>query len=436
MNLVAWGHPRSAPVLGRSKLEWPVDWADSPPAGLRTLLRPRTGALRFAPGPLPAFVVHPTVSSVWALVLGLLWLCASTASAHQLSDSFLVLQVINGQIIGHWDIAVKDLLHAKGVDPLDPRFNDLRSLDPEIELKAVNVLSRLKIKIDGDPVDIKPVDYSTEVYNDGPYAAMYFEIALPKTPRFLEVQYSLFFDVDSAHRGLLRLQIDSRTLSAIFRPGQATQQFDLRNLTATERFFDFIRLGVWHIWTGFDHILFLLALLLPSVLRWQLRGWEASPSFRASFLCVLKIVTAFTLAHSVTLSLAALKIVHLNSRLVETVIALSVAFAALNNVFALWPDFGWVIAFVFGFIHGFGFANVLTDLGLERGTLAAPLIGFNTGVELGQLGIVALFLPLAFKFRAREFYRVGVFKFVSLLITALAGIWAWERMFDLKLLPF
>ncbi len=182
--------------------------------------------------------------------------------------------------------------------------------------------------------------------------------------------------------------------------------------------------------------MFLLALLLPSVLRWQPRGWEANPSFRASFVCVLKIVTAFTLAHSVTLSLAALKIVHLNSRLVETVIALSVAFAASNNVFALWPDFGWVIAFVFGFIHGFGFANVLTDLGLERGSLAAPLIGFNTGVELGQLGIVALFLPLAFKFRGLQFYRVGVFKFGSLLITALAGIWAWERMFDLKLLPF
>jgi len=151
---------------------------------------------------------------------------------------------------------------------------------------------------------------------------------------------------------------------------------------------------------------------------------------------VLKIVTAFTLAHSVTLSLAALKIVHLNSRLVETVIALPVAVAALNNIFAVFPDLGWVIAFVFGFIHGFGFANVLSDLGLERGNLAAPLIGFNTGVELGQLGVVAVFLPLAFKLRALPVYRVAVFKFGSLLITALAAVWAWERMFDLKLLPF
>src|SRR5205085_3085649 len=297
-------------------------------------------------------------------------------------------------------------------------------------------LSRLKIRIDGAPAEIKPVDYSTEIYNEGPYAALYFEIILPKTPRFLEVQYRLFFDMASTHRGLLRLQTDTKTMYAVFTPKQAVQQFDLRNLTATERFLDFIRLGVWHIWTGFDHILFLLALLLPSVLRWQGGKWEASSSFRATAICVLKIVTAFTLAHSVTLSLAALKIVHLNSRLVETVIALSVAFAALNNIFAFFPDFGWVIAFSFGFVHGFGFANVLSDLGLQRGDLAGPLIGFNAGVELGQLGVVALFLPLAFWLRTFPIYRVGVFRFGSLLITALAGIWAWERMFDLSLLPF
>jgi len=360
----------------------------------------------------------------------------STAGAHQLSDSFLILEVTNAQIIGHWDIAVKDLLHARGVDPLDQRAADPRAWDPEYEMKTAKVLSQLQIEIDGAPTPIKPVNYSTELYNDGPYAAMYFEIALPKNPRLLQVQYRLFFDVDPSHRGLMRLQNSGKTMSAIFRPGQTTQQFDLRNLTATERFFDFIRLGVWHIWTGIDHILFLLALLLPSVLRWGAGGWEISASFRGTLLSVLKIVTAFTLAHSVTLSLAALRIVHLNSRLVETIIALSVAIAALNNIFAVFPDLGWVIAFAFGLIHGFGFANVLSDLGLQRGNLAAPLIGFNTGVELGQLGVVALFLPLAFKLRALPVYRVGVFKFGSLLITALAAVWAWERMFDLKLLPF
>lgn len=365
-----------------------------------------------------------------------------------MSDSFLILQLTNAQIIGHWDIALKDLLHARGLDTLDQKFTDLRSFDPERELTNAHVLSQLKVQVDGAPATIKPVDFSTEFYNDGPYAAVYFEIPLPsKSPRLLEVDYRLFFDTDTTHRGLLRLQTADKTLSAIFSPSQPTQRFDLRNLTPTEKFFDFVRLGVFHIWTGIDHIFFLLALLFPSVLRWQAGAaspesggphgsWQASSSFRATLLSVLKIVTAFTVAHSITLSLAALKIVHLNSRLVEVIIALSVAFAALNNVFAFLPDFGWVIAFSFGFIHGFGFASVLSDLGLERGSLAAPLIGFNTGVELGQLVIVALFLPVAFKLRALAFYRIGVFKFGSLLITALAATWACERMFDWKLLPF
>ena len=362
--------------------------------------------------------------------LALLWLGVFAAEGHQLSDSFLVMQVTNAQIIGHWDIAIKDLLHAKGIDPLDQKWRDLHSWDPESEMKGANVLSRLKIQINGAPAEIKPVDYSRELYNDGPYAAMYFEIALPPSPRLLEVIYGLFFEFDPSHRGLMRLQTGGNNISAVFRPAQATQQFDLRNLSPSQRFFDFIRLGVWHIWTGIDHILFLLALLLPSVLRWQGGAWEASSSFRATLIAVLKIVTAFTLAHSITLSLAALKIVHLNSRLVETVIALSVAFAAFNNIFALLPDLGWVIAFSFGLIHGFGFANVLSDLGLERGNLAPPLIGFNTGVELGQLAVVALFLPLAFRLRSLPLYRVGVFKFGSLLILIVAGIWAWQRMFD------
>src|SRR5436190_6452769 len=156
------------------------------------------------------------VQAITALA-GFFALFTPGAKAHQLSDSFLILQLTNSQLIGHWDVALKDLLHARGVDPLDQKFMDLRALDPERELKTANVLTRLKIQIDGTAAEIKPVDYSTELYNDGPYAALYFEIPLPnKEPRFLEVQYRLFFDVDTTHRGLLRLQTADKTISGIF----------------------------------------------------------------------------------------------------------------------------------------------------------------------------------------------------------------------------
>jgi hypothetical protein len=149
----------------------------------------------------------------------------------------------------------------------------------------------------------------------------------------------------------------------------------------------------------------------------------------------LRIVTAFTVAHSITLSLAALGVVNLPSRLVESVIAASIVVAALNNVRPMVIDRLWMVAFGFGLVHGFGFASVLTDLGLPRDALAIALVGFNVGVEIGQIAIVLLFLPLALALRRTAFYRRQVMIGGSLLITVLAGIWLVERAFDMKLLP-
>ena len=120
----------------------------------------------------------------------------------------------------------------------------------------------------------------------------------------------------------------------------------------------------------------------------------------------------------------------------QSVIAASVALAALNNLWPLVRDKGWLVAFGFGLIHGFGFANVLGDLGVERGTLALALVGFNVGVELGQLAIVAVFLPVAFALRRTWFYRTVTFKFGSALVILIAVGWMIERSFALELLPF
>jgi hypothetical protein len=150
---------------------------------------------------------------------------------------------------------------------------------------------------------------------------------------------------------------------------------------------------------------------------------------------VLRIVTAFTVAHSITLSLATLGLVSLPSRWVESAIAASVVLAALNNIWPLFQARRWSVAFVFGLVHGFGFASVLADLGLPQGVLAVALVGFNVGVELGQLAIVAVFLPLAFALRRSLFYRRGLLLGGSWLIALLAAVWFLERAFNLRLLP-
>ena len=159
--------------------------------------------------------------------------------------------------------------------------------------------------------------------------------------------------------------------------------------------------------------------------------WQPVSNRRGAAIEVFKVVTAFTLAHSVTLSLAALGVVTLPSRLVESVIAASVVLAALNNLRGTIERRRWVLAFVFGLIHGFGFASVLADLGLPQGALVLALVGFNVGVELGQLAIVAAFLPLAFSLRGTRFYRVGVLTGGSILVALIASWWFIQRAFDL-----
>ena len=177
--------------------------------------------------------------------------------------------------------------------------------------------------------------------------------------------------------------------------------------------------------------MFLLALLLPAVLIRRADQWEPTPTLRGAAVETLKVVTAFTVAHSITLSLAALQVISLPSRWVESVIAASVVLAALNNLRGTIDKRRWVLAFIFGLIHGFGFASVLADLGLPQSALVLALVGFNVGVELGQLAIVAVFLPIAFWLRATRFYRVGVLTGGSIVVAILASWWLAQRMFDL-----
>ena len=147
-----------------------------------------------------------------------------------------------------------------------------------------------------------------------------------------------------------------------------------------------------------------------------------------------KVVTAFTLAHSVTLTLATLGLVSLPSRLVESAIACSVVLAALNNVWPIVRQRLWLLAFGFGLLHGLGFAGALLDLGLPAHAMVVPLLAFNLGVELGQLAIVALLLPLIFALRETSLYPRLMLRAGSSAIAVLGGLWLVERAFDLRLL--
>jgi HupE/UreJ protein len=369
-----------------------------------------------------------------ALVSACLVLAAPWALAHKPSDSYLAVRVEGARVIGQWDIALRDLDFAIGLDDNgdgDITWGEVRAHHSDI---AAYALARLKLRSRNADCPVHATDFLADDHSDGAYSVMRFEGACPEEVEAIEIRYSLFADLDPQHKGLLRLEHGAGTRTGIFSPERATQSFELEKISALTQFVDYGREGVWHIWIGFDHILFLLSLLLPAVLALQVGRWHAVERFPPAFWDVFKIVTSFTVAHSITLSLAALGVVSLPSRLVESGIATSVVLAALNNVFPLVHGRRWMVAFAFGLIHGFGFASVLRDLGLPQGALLIALVGFNLGVEGGQLAIVSVFLPVAYWLRTTWLYRRLVFIVGSLAIVAVAGIWLVERAFNMKII--
>lgn len=361
--------------------------------------------------------------------------CFMPAWAHKPSDSYLVLAVKEQRIEGHWDIALRDLDFAIG---LDADGNDELTWD-EVRAKhsdiAAFALSHLVLSSAGAVCPTTVTEQLVDNHTDGTYSVLRLSATCMQPVTKLDVDYHLLFDVDSQHKGLLNLSFGESTSTAIFNPASTHQQFELSSPNKLSQFFDYLKTGVWHIWIGFDHILFLLSLLLPAVLIWSGKQWQPAPTFKSALVDVLKIVTAFTLAHSITLTLATLEVISLPSRWVESAIAASVVLAAMNNIWPTVLSRRWVVAFAFGLIHGFGFASVLSDLALPQSVLLLAMVGFNVGVEIGQLAIVCVFLPLAFAVRKTWAYCRLVLTGGSALITLIALVWFAERACNLKLIP-
>jgi hypothetical protein len=366
------------------------------------------------------------------VLLMVLLLCQPSAWAHKASDSFLVVDAKGTAITAQWDIALRDIDFALGLDSngdAEITWGELRARQNDLSAWA---LSRLDIAR-GGACSLAVSSLQVDDHTDGGYAVLNITGNCPAATGDLGLQYRLLFELDNLHRGLLRLSLDGVTHTTVLSPSSGLLQFSAEKVSRLKQFTKYLEEGIWHIWIGFDHILFLLSLLLPAVLVVSMGRWRGVDNFGVALREVLWVVTSFTAAHSITLSLAALGLVSLPSRLVESAIALSVVLAAANNIWPVVAHKRWLVAFGFGLIHGFGFASVLAELGLPADALVLSLLGFNAGVEIGQMAIVAVFLPLAFLLRRTRFYLRGVFLVGSWLIMLVALVWLAERVFDLKL---
>jgi len=371
-----------------------------------------------------------------ALIVAAAVLFVGTAHAHKPSDSYLTLYADGKTLHGQWDIALRDLEYAIGLDANgngEITWGELKAKQAEVDAYA---LARLALRTDARPCRLEPNEHLVDDHTDGAYVVLRFSAQCPgEGYKAFEVEYSLFFDLDPTHRGLVRVVRAGDSLTGILSPDKPRMRIGAEGRSTLRQFADYVVEGTWHIWIGFDHILFLVSLLLPSVFVFSRKQdrWLPAERFRDTFWDVLRVATAFTLAHSITLSLAALSIIELPSRLVESTIALSVVLAALNNIWPLVHGRRWMVAFGFGLIHGFGFASVLADLGLPRDALLLALVGFNVGVELGQLAIISGFLPIAYALRSTRAYRRVIFVGGSAAIALVAAVWLAERALDVKI---
>ena len=366
-----------------------------------------------------------------ALLVGLV---AANAEAHKPSDSYLTLRAAGRELTGRWDIALRDLDDALGLD----RDGDGTLSWDEVRSRYGDALAfalpRLDVRADEQRCVPAAGPARIVEHTDGNYLAVELVFRCPSVPTRLSLRYDLLFARDASHRGVAVITAGALRQTVVFTAQDRARSLSLAAPSRSAEFTRLVRLGVAHIWSGYDHLLFLVALLLPAVLRREGARWLPVTSFRPTFREVVRTVTAFTLAHSLTLGLAAFGLVELPSRFIEAAIALSVVLAAANNLWPVVRAERWVAAFELGLLHGFGFASALADAGLTGRSLTSALFGFNLGVELGQLTIVAAILPVAYVTRTKPLYTRYGLRLGSAAVAVIASVWLVERAFAVRLI--
>lgn len=427
-------------------------------------------------------MIQPRTWGVWrswaSLCLVLLgFALGMPAQAHKASDAYLQLQPQGQMLAVKWDVALRDL---QSLMPLDANedgritWGEVKSRRTEIEghlLAHLSVQRGPKAK----PCVLMPAQGQPllERRADGTYYVLRLSGTCTGPAAQWQVSYRFMQGVDPTHRGLLvwqgsaeapvALVPDGRVLALPKRadalslmdapPAMAHAAFIHRaayqpDLTPPPAPREAVQASAWqmvldgihHILIGTDHVLFLICLLLPAVLFRPTGGTGLSdlqpvPHARAALVPLVTTITMFTLAHSITLTLAGLGWVQLSSGIVEPAIALTIALAAIDNIKPIFKGHRHLFTFLFGLVHGFGFAGVLAELNLPAAGFAWALLQFNIGVELGQMLIVLPAMAVLLPLRHWQAYPRQFMPAVSVVAVVVAMGWWAERVFDLGFMP-
>lgn len=355
------------------------------------------------------------------VVLASMLLCGGTAYAHKPADSYLRLKIDKNTIEGTWDVALLDLEATAKLNAND-----------DIKILKNFALQHLSVSTDSKPCILHIDNIFNETITD---STIRIKGECPVKINEITIDYSQMLSVDMQYRGLVFIKAGNNDYTSALSAENPYSTFKLNTSNQWQQFKDYLCEGIFHILTGYDHILFLVSLLLSAPFILKKGEWRpCSDGFRSAFLQVLKIVTAFTIAHSITLGLVIFDVISLPSRLVESTIALSIAIASANNLYPIMHRRLWILTFCFGLIHGMGFADALRELGLPENARWLALMAFNLGVEIGQVSIVLLTLLAIYLMRHNLFYRYVALRIISLSIIAIALVWFTQRAFAITLL--
>lgn len=366
-----------------------------------------------------------------------------SALAHNLGQSYIYFQIRENSISTRVEMPVKELN-----DVLDLGFSDgekvrMGDIEPHMEKIRDYVDEHVTLDCAPDTCHLEFQKYRFLNTTFSQFVLLEYTLeGFQELPNRIDVTYDVILEQLPQHTNMLLVEENWRTGTfqnestplMIFRRSGQTQTLDLTSGGLWQGFSAIVNLGILHIIEGIDHVLFLVALLLPSVLRRQEDSlWQPVDKFSTAFVYIIKIATAFTVAHSITLCLATLQIIQVPSRLVESIIAISIGLAAVDIFYPIFRGRSWLIIFLFGLFHGFGFADVLAELGVTSQHAALSLFGFNLGVEIGQLMIIAFIFPILYLLRKQRFYPSFLMKTGALLLGVMSLYWFIERAFDINI---
>ena len=342
-------------------------------------------------------------------LLALLVCAPALAAAHPLSVSYAYIHVEPQQIAATIRMPLDDMDLLLRID----RDVDGKVSDAEIDAAGPALLKYLagRIVVRADGVTPVPVLERTARWADSagfPYVETHLRYPVGRASIALTLQANLLTDLYRDHRTIAEIVRGVRHDEFVFQHGNT---FEAANDGWWQTANTFLVLGVEHILTGYDHLLFLLALLVAG------RGVRQ----------LIAIVTSFTVAHSLTLAIATFGLLQPPPRLIEAAIALSIAYVGVENLLVSDVRGRWRLTFVFGLVHGFGFANVLREMELPRAALASSLFTFNAGVELGQLGVLLIAWPVLRAIQ-QSAYAVNVTRAVSVVVIVFGAVWFVQRV--------